>query len=134
MLKGQYLFNAARAGDRSTLQTVLAAEGAAVDLESKHGWDRQTALRAAAEHGHADCLSDLIKAGANFDARDIFGYTPLHRAVGPTWVDSSAQRLLAMAMGYSMWHACLCCWRQVQSLEQRELCWDHQRALGALQK
>jgi acyl-CoA-binding protein len=41
----------------------------------------QTALHLCADRGHVDCLSALIKAGANLNAGDNDGITSLHAAV-----------------------------------------------------
>ena len=76
----EQLFKAAEDGDRSTLQALLAAS-TPVDLESKHFWDDQTALHAAARQGHAACVSLLLQAGAKLGgAATNDGSTPLARA------------------------------------------------------
>ena len=67
-------FAAAKAGDRPALQSLLAAAtGAAAVvnlLESKHGEEGETALMVAARHGHMDCMSDLMDAGASIEAEN----------------------------------------------------------------
>jgi ankyrin repeat protein len=44
------------------------------------GWFNQTPLHAAAEKGHTDILSLLLKHGADVNVRDLIGNTPLHQA------------------------------------------------------
>ena len=48
----------------------------------------QTALHLCADRGHVDCLSILIKKGANVDASDDDGITPLQAAVISGHVDA----------------------------------------------
>ncbi|KAI3391303.1 hypothetical protein diail_7610 [Diaporthe ilicicola] len=43
-------------------------------------YDRRTALHRAAEFGLLDCVGMLLEAGANVNARDAWGDTPLHLA------------------------------------------------------
>ena len=42
----------------------------------------RTPLHWASQHGHVEVVQTLIDNGANVNARDVFGRTPLHLAVG----------------------------------------------------
>lgn len=42
----------------------------------------RTPLHWAAQHGHVEVVQTLIDNGADVNARDVFGRTPLHLAVG----------------------------------------------------
>ena len=89
------LFTAAREGNRTALQALLQA-ATAIDLESKHGEDEQTALIVAAAEGHVECLSDLLKAGANVEGVDVRGSTALMYAC---WKRHKACVLTLLATG-----------------------------------
>lgn len=67
------LFQAAARGDLSTVKEMLE-KGAPVDDQT----DGTTPLQAAAWHGHADAVQCLLAAGANVNATDAQGWTPLH--------------------------------------------------------
>jgi uncharacterized protein len=56
----------------------LVASGIDPNLEDREGW---SALHFAAQSGVAECVEVLLEVGANVDARDKFGNTPLWRAV-----------------------------------------------------
>ena len=71
------LFTAAREGNRPALQTLLEDGATAIDLESKHGDNEQTALIVAAAEGHVECLSDLLNAGANVEGVDKNASSPM---------------------------------------------------------
>ena len=45
------------------------------------GRKRKTALHIAALHGRYDCVAALLAAGADVDARDKHGHTPLAKAI-----------------------------------------------------
>ena len=78
------LFRAARLGHTSQLRTLVAeaAEpGVALDLNWKNPQRRgTTALHAAVDRGHEDEVEILIGAGADVDAVNDFGATPMHEA------------------------------------------------------
>jgi ankyrin repeat protein len=74
----QRLFGAASVGDLEWLQACLAA-GADLDSRDDHLW---MPLPAAAFNKHAACVSALLAAGADPDARTIVDSTPLHFPVG----------------------------------------------------
>ena len=48
------------------------------------GREKMIPLAIAAQNGHEEMLSLLIAKGADVNARDEYGNTPLHRAVGPS--------------------------------------------------
>ena len=54
--------------------------------------DGQTSLMYASSNGYADAMEVLIKAGANLDARDKFGFTAL--MVAATTGEAEAIRIL----------------------------------------
>jgi ankyrin repeat protein len=68
---------AAAGGHAGTLDVLLQQEGVEVDLVGAKG---KTALHLAASEGHLECVKQLVAAGANRDAEDAEGATPLHLA------------------------------------------------------
>ena len=73
----QDLFNAALAGDTAALKAQLAA-GASPDwADTESG---ETPLMAACKRGHLDAVRALIGAGANVNATDANGWTPVFKA------------------------------------------------------
>jgi ankyrin repeat protein len=72
------LIEAAKRGDVPTTRKLL--EGGNSDLSVADGFGR-TALHYAARLGHEDIMRILIEAGAQVDAKDNDGYTPLLRAI-----------------------------------------------------
>jgi hypothetical protein len=69
---------------------VIAMLAEAVDLDwhhPRHGW---TALHAAVENDHLDIVRELVAAGANLEALDTSGWTPLCLAVDAE-IDGSHQ-------------------------------------------
>ena len=65
---GEALRDAARAGDVTKIEALLAA-GAPVDAPARYG---QTPLYFAAEKGHLEAAKQLVERGANVNARDSF--------------------------------------------------------------
>jgi ankyrin repeat protein len=70
---GQYLRDAARAGDLELIQGLLAA-GAPLESTDKKGY---SALILAAYHGHADAVDALLAAGADACHPDARGNTAM---------------------------------------------------------
>jgi hypothetical protein len=68
------IVTAARAGKSRILRHLLGVEGA--DIE-KADADNTTPLQAAAANGHHNCVSALLRAGANVNSRDDYGWSPL---------------------------------------------------------
>jgi ankyrin repeat protein len=71
------LINAAIDRDIPTVERLLS-EGAIPDLTDRQGW---TALHFAAQNNDAETAKILLKHGAPLESRDLFGNTPLWRAV-----------------------------------------------------
>jgi hypothetical protein len=63
----------------SSLVSLFCAKGA--DLDAADGVKRCAPLHMAARRGHADLARALVESGANIEARDSYGETPLRRAV-----------------------------------------------------
>lgn len=64
--------------DRKIVE-LLVEKGVDINArDPKQGW---TALHLAARDGHSDIVRFLLENGAEVDARDIFGNTPLGKAV-----------------------------------------------------
>lgn len=76
---------AATFGDVATMnQLIKTLHDKGIDINDyDHGMYslHETALHLAAENGHAEIVDILIKAGADVDALDRWGCTPLHAAV-----------------------------------------------------
>ena len=73
----EMLLHAAEAGDIATVQRLLAGGlGADATLEEGENF-APTALIAAAENGHLDIAKLLLEKGANANAIDAEGWTPL---------------------------------------------------------
>lgn len=68
------------AGDGDLLQLVNLLQGDA-SLVHSHDMHGRTPLHYAAIYGHADAASHLLAHGADIEARDKWGGTPLFRAV-----------------------------------------------------
>ncbi|KAK3380907.1 ankyrin repeat-containing domain protein [Podospora didyma] len=71
------LMQAITMGQEAVAEQLIDRE-AKVELENQLG---RTALHLAAEHGMVDVVIALLKEGADKDARDMFGETPLCEAV-----------------------------------------------------
>ena len=69
-----------KAGRESNFEKVLKMIAAGADIES-HNDDGFTSLHRAAGFGFADVVKDLIDLGANLDAKDCNGRTPLELAI-----------------------------------------------------
>jgi truncated hemoglobin YjbI len=65
-----------------------------IQIDAAHGSKRCTALHMAARRGNADVIGALLDEGADIEARDSMGDTPLRRAVNCDKVDA-AKLLLA---------------------------------------
>ena len=70
------LFDAAKAGDTSTMQ-VLLDKGTDVNTRGKHG---EAALTYAAGEGHEAAVQFLLNKGADVDAKAADGFTALMAA------------------------------------------------------
>ncbi|MEO8326941.1 MAG: ankyrin repeat domain-containing protein, partial [Nitrospirota bacterium] len=70
-------FNAATNGDTEKVLTLLH-DG--TDVNSTFPIVRTHALMVAAAFGHVDTVSALIDRGADVNAKDLTGWTPLHAA------------------------------------------------------
>ena len=66
---------AARKGDFVTLKTILTTERSLCTVGDIRG---ATPLHVCAYHGHVDCLSSLLEAGADANLGDFDGATPVH--------------------------------------------------------
>ncbi|MBN3308400.1 ASB1 protein, partial [Amia calva] len=79
------LHNAAYVGDLETVKRLLQEDGFKRRINEKSvwccGWLPCTPLRIAATAGHGDCVSYLIKEGAEVDLVDVKGQTALYVAV-----------------------------------------------------
>jgi truncated hemoglobin YjbI len=64
------------------------------NVNAEHGVKRCTALHMAARRGNVDAIGALLDGGADIEARDSMGETPLRRAVNCNKVEA-AQLLLA---------------------------------------
>jgi ankyrin repeat protein len=60
---------------------------------------RLTVLMEASENGDQATVKSLLDAGANANARDTFGYTPLHWATFHSWVHGGPVVDLLVAHG-----------------------------------
>ncbi len=69
---------AAMEGNAERIREIIR-RGTPVDTASKFG---MTALHIAANYGHPECVSILLAAGANPNATDDLGRSPLHLAPG----------------------------------------------------
>jgi truncated hemoglobin YjbI len=85
--------NECHAPGGSQIVRVLLQRGAA-RVNAVHGVKRCTALHMAARRGNASVIDALLDEGADIEARDSAGDTPLRRAVNCNKVEA-AKRLLA---------------------------------------
>jgi len=92
---GFLLWDGANEGDADGVRELIASR-ASLEWKSIHGF---TALHRAAASGHSACVRLLLREGANKDAVDAFGWTPLLRASGtpPTSGHEECVRLLLEA-------------------------------------
>ena len=75
------VFWASIMGDIDALRALLAADGSLVDASTPDGHvlgAGMTPLHLAAQGGHLDAMDLLLEAGADINAVDARGYTPLH--------------------------------------------------------
>ncbi len=75
---GLTALHAAAYGGHAEVVRLLIARGGAVN-ESKNFY-QMSPLHAAAEEGHAEVVALLLDAGANIEAKERNGYTPLTQA------------------------------------------------------
>lgn len=86
---------AAGNGDAAAVAAFAAKYPGFIDLrETANSWP---ALSAAAVHGHAAVITQLLAAGADIEKTDNFGWTPLHHAAWHNRKDIVAQLLAAGA-------------------------------------
>ncbi|KAF1318685.1 hypothetical protein FI667_g13677, partial [Globisporangium splendens] len=78
----QVLWQAARSGDAHTLRTAIAKLTSETRkyMEWQEPCSGRAALAEAALRGHRECVELLVGAGANCNAKDYRGNTPLHLA------------------------------------------------------
>jgi ankyrin repeat protein len=81
------LLKAAMYGDEVRVQEILAG---GADVNAKDVSKGNTALHAAAEHGHFNVSRLLVESGARVDMANEDGYTPLHKAAAMGDYDTSA--------------------------------------------
>eukprot|EP00966_Prymnesium_polylepis_P222541 5148459-Prymnesium_polylepis.1 len=86
---GKHLHVAASRGRAERLARMLLRGGIELEWGTKY---RETALFAAAEQGHTECVVQLVKAGARIEAKTEHGATPLLAAV--YWGHEGACRAL----------------------------------------
>ena len=85
------LMLAARRNDVTELDRLLKS---GVDINSKRDISGYTALHEAAVGGSADAVDFLVKHGANIDARDANGLTPLFVAISADDTEEAALALI----------------------------------------
>jgi hypothetical protein len=71
------LFGASYKGNKNAVELLLAQPGIKLDETTDDG---DTALMAAAEHGHAEIVEMLLNAGADVRITDVGGETAISRA------------------------------------------------------
>jgi len=76
----QEIHNAAVFGDYARVRAILAADPNAVHARDKYGF---TALHGVAGEDHPEMIRLLADAGADVNAADDRGHTPLHLAANP---------------------------------------------------
>ena len=81
MRERRELHTAAQEGDEAALQVLLElAPDRASLLAARNQYNGMTALHFAAARGHADCVRELLKAGADKHGKDKAELTPIHLA------------------------------------------------------
>lgn len=73
------IFSAASLGRQAQVETLLQHDPALLDAKRRLGGYRP--LHCAAECGHPEIVRRLIQRGADVNARNAWGFTPLHLAV-----------------------------------------------------
>ncbi len=77
---GTLIYEAAVAGDLEQVQAIVARHPEAVNEKDEYGF---TALHGLAEEEHYDIVRFLIEHGADVNAQNEDGITPLHLAAWP---------------------------------------------------
>lgn len=105
--KADALYEAASRGDTAAVQSLLN-DGAEPDWEAWRVPNNFTALMIATIRGETETVKILIKAGADVDRRDIYGWTPLihaayrgHESIAAALIGAGANITLRSLGGYS---------------------------------
>jgi len=77
--EGLDVWDAAERGDAIVLRHILSAEKGKLLLNAKGAWQR-TPLHWASANGQLNCVKVLVEFGADVNAQDETGWTPLHFA------------------------------------------------------
>ncbi len=77
-LKYMIALSCSKSGVLNQIQSLQARHSNQID--SSFGMYQFTALHIAVMKGHKEIVGALIEAGANFSAKDSYGWTPLHHA------------------------------------------------------
>jgi hemoglobin len=106
-------------GGGRIVQALLQRSSARVN--AIHGVKRCTALHMAARRGNVEVIGALLDGGANIEARDSAGDTPLRRAVNCDKVEAAKLLLARGADRYSVGNKALTPVRAARSLRMKQL-------------